>query len=310
MKVTGHILIYLFCFCSQILFAQDADKLFNKGFHYLSVDNDLAIKYLTESITLDSIKPESYYFRGIAYFKKDSLKNALEDYRKALSINKNLIMANIYIGFVYRKLNKPDSAILYFTKCIDLNPADTSAYTFILRGKSRQNAGLFEESLNDFNRATDLHPIEEKYHYYKYISHFEMRQYNKAIEHINKSIEINNEFYGYYYYKGNAYFELSKFNEAIHEYSTALELNFENSELYYKRGMALIALGKSDAAIKDFSAAIAYDPYEGLYFYQRGHTKQKMGDKVGACEDWYEAGVLGYYEDFDKIKEACGMSDY
>lgn len=296
------------CICIPLLLkSQDAEKLFNKGYHYLTVDNEKAIKFLSQSISLDSTNAEAYYFRGIARYKMEHLRDALSDYDKALALDKNLTLTQIYKGFVYRKMGQPDSAIKYFTKYIESNPSDTSAYSFVLTGKTRQNAGYFEESLKDFDIATDLKPLEEQYHYYKFISYFDLNKFEEAISHINLSIEINPDFYGYYYNKGNAYLEMERYNRAVTEFSKAIELNESIADIYYKRGLAEQGMGNIDRAIFDYGSALAYDPNEGLYFFQRGHAKMEQGDKNGACIDWYKAGELGYYEDFEKVKVVCAL---
>ena len=55
----------------------------------------------------------------------------------------------------------------------------------------------------------------------------------------------------------------------------------------------------------NYDTAIAYNPRDGTYFFHRGYAKLAKGDRLGACDDWYIAGSLGYYADFQKIKEVC-----
>ena len=62
------ITLFLSCILSPA-FSQDAKKLFNRGYHYLGVDTEEAIRILGEVIEVDSTYAEAYYFRGIAYSK-------------------------------------------------------------------------------------------------------------------------------------------------------------------------------------------------------------------------------------------------
>lgn len=254
---------------------------------------------------MDSTYAEAYYFRGIANFKLEKYYSSLFDFTKALKYDNDLQLVHIYKGFIYRKLNETDSAIFYFNKYIRENPQDTSAYNFVLRGRVKHNSGDLEGALEDFQRAIDIEPIKESYHYYKFIAHYDNLEFDRAIAQIDKCIDINPDFYGYYFYRGNAFYQLNDFDKAVGEYSIALELNIENADVYYHRGLAEQARENLQAAVRDFDTAIAYNSRDGTYFFQRGHAKLALGDKLGACDDWYVAGSLGYYEDFQKIKEVC-----
>ncbi|MDH5397182.1 MAG: tetratricopeptide repeat protein [Cyclobacteriaceae bacterium] len=310
MKLTGFkslpiLILITFIVCPRIFYAQHAEKTFNRGYHYLSIDLQKAIQYLSESINIDPNRSEAYYFRGIAQYKQDAFYPAIKDFGRAIDLDSNLVLVNIYTGFAYRRLNKMDSAIHYFNKYIEENPADTSAYAYILRGKIKFESGDIEGSLKDFDRAALLNPIEEKYYYYKFLSFYDLEQYDQALVEINDAININPDFYGYYFYRGNTYYGLKQFEKAIVDYSHALDFNVENADIYYFRGLAEEGLQNVKGAIEDYNTAIAYNPNDGTYYFQRGHAKMAIGNKQGACDDWYEAGALGYYADFEKIRAVC-----
>ena len=300
---------YIFLFAFLVFLtntqAQDVRKTFNRAFHYLTFDNQAAAETFSEVLRMDSTHAEAHYFRGIANYKLEKYYSALTDFTNAIHYDENLQLVHIYKGFIYRKLNENDSAIASFNRYIVENPQDTSAYNFVLRGRMKSSIGDYEGATDDFQTAINLKPIEESYYYYKFIAHFDRTDYQKALEQIDKCIEINPNFYGYYYYRGNTYYALEDFDLAVDEYSKALEIDIDNADIYYQRGLAEQAREKYKAAILDFDTAIAYNSLDGTYFFQRGHAKLAIGDKLGACDDWYVAGSLGYYEDFQKIKEVC-----
>ncbi len=290
---------------AELSYSQDAKKLFNKGFHYLSIDNFESINYLSQSIALDSCNAEAYYFRGIAHFKEDQLNEALSDFSKAESLDKKLELVPAYKGFTFRKLGQYDSAFQNFNRYIISHAADTSAYSLILRGKMRQKAGDIDGAIEDFGLAVNLDPLKESYHYHKFLAYFERGNFSNAMKEIDQAISLNSSFYGYYLFKGNIYYAQRQYSLAKAQYSIALDLNINNGDLYFKRGLAEKELKNFKEAILDFDTAIAYNEYDGTYFFHRGYAKLGLGDKNGACDDWSIAGNLGFYEDFDKIKEVC-----
>jgi len=304
--VSGYGLVLSFCLVlSGRLYAQDAGKLFNKGYHFLSIDNNQAIKYLSESIDLDPSNAEAWYFRGIAKYKEDYFREALDDFDHAMKLDNHWALVNIFKGFCYRKMKLYDSALYHFTSYIEEYPEDTSAYSYVLRGRLRFETGDIEGSLEDFHMAVDLKPIEEKYHYYKFVAHYDAGDHKGALKQINEAIALAPDFYGYYFNRGNTYFELKNYEMAIRDYNYLIGLDVTNAEAYYQKGRAEHARKNFNQAIDDYSTAIAYNDSDGTYYFYRGHAKMDSGNKSGACADWYEAGTLGYYEDFDKIKAIC-----
>lgn len=298
--------IVLGVFNTQTVHAQiDIDKVFNRAYHYLSVDRIKAISLLSDCIEQDPKFTEAYFHRGIAYFKEGKYDSALIDFKTVENQNPDRSIIWMYKGFAYRNQGNIEEALASFSNYISLNPTDTSAYSYILRGKIKYELGDFEGAVSDYDMAMKLEPFEEKYQYYRFVALFEAKQYNQALEAVNRLIEINDNFYGYYFYKGNVYLEMKDYNNAIYMYNVAILKNYNNADSYYKRASAYLALDQYSKALEDYNTAIVLKPNDGTFYSHRGNCKFEMGEKSAACDDWNEAGALGYYEDFDKMKQVC-----
>lgn len=287
--------------------AQDEDiyKIFNRAYYYLSVDKEKALELLDQCIEIDSTFADAYFHRGITYFKLSKYDSALEDFKQVHQIRPNQSIIWMYKGFAYRNKGKNDLALACFSNYISQNPKDTSAYSYILRGKIKYELGDFEGAVNDYDYALNLDPFEEKYQYYRFIALFESNEYRKAIMAVNNLIAINRDFYGYYFYKGNVYSELQQYDSAIFMYNIAIIKNYQNADSYYHRAKAYENLNEFDKALEDYNTAILLKSTDGTFYSHRGNCKYKMGMKKAACQDWNKAGALGYYEDFDKMKKVC-----
>ncbi|MEP2772262.1 MAG: tetratricopeptide repeat protein [Fulvivirga sp.] len=286
--------------------AQDSvDKLFNRAYHYLSVDRQKAISLLSDCINQDAEFTDAYFHRGIAYFKEGKYDSALHDFKTVERQNPDRSIIWMYKGFTYRNQGNIEEALASFSNYISLNPTDTSAYSYILRGKVKYELGDFQGAVSDYDMAMKLQPFEEKYQYYRFVALFEAKQFKQALEAVDRLIEINDDFYGYYFYKGNVYLEMNDFDNAIYMYNVAILKNYNNADSYYKRATAYLALDKYDKALEDYNTAIVLKPNDGTFYSHRGNCKFEMGKKSAACADWNEAGALGYYEDFDKMKQVC-----
>uniref|UniRef100_UPI00404B329A tetratricopeptide repeat protein n=1 Tax=Fulvivirga sp. TaxID=1931237 RepID=UPI00404B329A len=118
-------------------------------------------------------------------------------------------------------------------------------------------------------------------------------------------IKVNNDFYGYYFYKGNVFHDMGYYDSAVYMYNVAVIKNYQNADSYFYRARSYEQLEKYEKALEDYNTAIVMNDNDGSYYSKRGNCKHLMGNKIGACEDWNQAGNLGYYEDFEKVKSVC-----
>jgi len=299
-------IIPFFLFFGSIATAQDsASDIFNRAYHYLSVDKQKAIELLNDCIEQDSSFTNAYFHRGVTYFKLGKYDSALSDFQTTQDLNPERSIVWMYKGFAHRNQGKTDLALACFSNYISENPKDTSAYSYILRGKMKYELGDFQGAVSDYDMALKLEPLEEKYQYYRFIALFEAQQYRKALQAVDRLVEINKDFYGYYFYKGNVYQEMKAYDSAIYMYSIAIIKNYQNADSYYERAVSYKETGQYNKAMEDYNTAIMLKPNDGTFYSGRGNCKFEMGKKQAACADWNEAGALGYYEDFDKMKQVC-----
>ncbi len=297
--------ILLFFITSPLLSQQSADQLFERGYNYLTADRDKAIELLSACIEKDPYYQQAFYHRGIAYFKNEDYEKALADFNKAQELNPDLSILWMYKGFTYRNMGQIDEAISSFSNYISKNPTDTSAYSYILRGKMKYELGDFQGAVADYDLAIRLRPFEEKYQYYRFTALYADGRYKDALEAVQRLTEINPDFYGYYFYKGNVFQELQQYDSAVYMYNIAILKNSRNADSYYYRGIAYRNLNRRDLAIEDLSKAISIDPGDPSFYAERGNIYYESNDMEAACTDWRKANQMGYYEDFSAFEERC-----
>ena len=69
-------------------------------------------------------------------------------YKKILSIDSNILLANYNLAIVYEELNEIDNAIIHYEKTINLNPKFANAYN---------NLGLIYSEQGNFQKAIDYY---------------------------------------------------------------------------------------------------------------------------------------------------------
>lgn len=108
-----------------------------------------------------------------------------------------------------------------------------------------------------------------------------------AIEKINKSIELKNDFEISYFYRAVAFQTLKNWDEAMLDYTKALELNPKMADAYYNR--AYITLARKDIsnpkienAVLDLDNALKLDEnfVDALYAMAAAKKKQQKYDEA------------------------------
>ena len=98
------------------------------------------------------------------------------------------------------------------------------------------------------------------------------REYQDAIRHYTKVIELDLGNIEAYYNRGNAYLNINKIPEAIQDFSEIITLDPGNAEAYYSRGSTYLKIKEPAGAIQDFSEIITLDPGNAEAYYSRGRA--------------------------------------
>jgi tetratricopeptide (TPR) repeat protein len=95
-----------------------------------------------------------YYYSGFAKQKSKNLVGAIEDYSKAISLDKTHSTSYISRGSAYMDLKKYQEAILDYSKVIELKPNESTSFAY--RGRAYYEINNPEKSIADFDKAISL----------------------------------------------------------------------------------------------------------------------------------------------------------
>ncbi len=122
-----------------------------------------------------------------------------------------------------------------------------------------------------------------KYYLDNGIYDFRAGKFNSAIENINKSLEIKNDWAIPYFYRAAVYHSMEEYDEAMLDYTKALSLDPKMTDAYYNR--ARIILSRKDIknpnikkAISDLEKALELDPEFQDALYAMAAAYKKLGD--------------------------------
>ena len=108
-------------------------------------------------------------------------------------------------------------------------------------------------------------------------------KYEDAIEKINKSIELKNDWEIPYFYRAVAYHALENYDEAMLDYTKSLQLNDKMTDAYYNRAKIILSNTNSPMAdirkaVADLEQAIALDDKFVDALFAMAAAYKKLGD--------------------------------
>jgi len=83
-----------------------------------------ALKYLNQALTENPKNPDAYFYRASVYDAQNKPQQAIEDYKKSLEFNKNQDVTYYLIAIDYDNLSNFKEALNYYKKFLTVYKAD------------------------------------------------------------------------------------------------------------------------------------------------------------------------------------------
>ena len=109
--------------------------------------------------------------------------------------------------------------------------------------------------------------------------------YEKRIEYLSQSIELNPYAEQSYNQIGRTLDNLNKYNEAIENYNKAIRINPKEVTYYVNRSYSYIRMNEFYLALNDLNKAIEIDPNERMSYNNRADIYRRIGKYDLAIED-------------------------
>ena len=151
---------------------------------------------------------------------------------------------------------------------------------------SSQGRGEYQKAIHHYSKAIELKPQEPDAYINRAAAYESNGDLALALRDINTALDLDPRTEAYNN-RGNIYFKQDNYNGAVQDYSKALELNPSNIGAYIYRGHALRYLAFWDDAIRDYNAALALSPNNASAYVGIGVVQHFRGnyDKAIECFD-------------------------
>jgi tetratricopeptide (TPR) repeat protein len=256
--------------------------------------------------------------------------------------NKNIVidLQPIFIISAFEKNAVDYDRFQYYNLAInEIN--EKNNYDPLLTISNKSNAGykdVFENFILFFNEKIQ---IQQSSHNYlnRGIFYSLTGNYNKSLDDLNRSIELNDKQSIAYFVRANCRYKMLEeiellagtsteisvkigeknldnsgkrnepaaldYKQILDDYETTLFLNPTFFFGHFNRAFIKIRLGEYKSAIEDLNRAIELEPEFAEAYFNRGLTKIYMDDLDGGANDLSRAGELGIYGAYNIIKRYC-----
>ncbi len=290
------ILLSIFFFGSSIIgFAQTAGEMLIQGNNKLdSYDYTGAIKDFNRAIKLNSQLFEAYRGRALAKYLLGEIAEASTDIEKAMVLNDDNAQ-NLYVkGLIESSKKKYKEAIDDFEKALNIDKKHMEAMSgkvlaLFFSGKEGEAMRLVESQIEENTNIACL--------YYTRGQLFDLKQKpEKALEDFNKCLELDPKYntFNLYLSRGGVYRILEEYAKADEDLNKAITLAPNNPAGYNIRGSLLYAQGNFAAAITDFNKVQELTPDNPSTLYNLGMAHHKLGENTKACEKFRKACSMNY----------------
>lgn len=172
-----------------------------------------------------------YNFRGIVFLSLKKYIEALEDFKKSISLNSSFSEGHNNIGLAYIALNREDQAINAYKKALSINP--NSINTKINLGILYSQIYLYSQAIEALQSVLNAMPLHEHSHQLIADVYLKLFKYDLALSHHIKAREINPLNFMNYYLLGSDYLWTGDKDQASNNFRKALEINPNYCQSFY-----------------------------------------------------------------------------
>jgi tetratricopeptide (TPR) repeat protein len=165
------------------------------------------------------------------------------------------------------------------------DPRATASKDFQAGSKLFQD-GKYKEAAEVFSTIVENIPEYAEAHFNLALCYVRMNDVDKAIPHLEKSIELKPDLTTAYGILGEAYLGKKEFEKAINVFNKGIESDPNNPNYYYSLGVAYCNLKKADEAIEVLNKAKELDESFANVYYLLGVAYNMKGDNANTIESF------------------------
>ena len=256
----------------------------NRGVALLNLKRyDEAINDFNKTLSLNKNFKNAYFNRGSVYYYKKEYDKAIADFSKTISLDSTYAFAYNNLGAILLERRKFSEAVSYFDNAIKNDTNYAAAYNN--RGVLFKALGEYEKAARDYKKAIEKNKNYSEAYFnlgeiYMLVNNAEL-----AKGYFDRAIDLNKNYTEAYYNRGNVLFMTGHLHEALSDYNFTLSKQPDRIEAVNNRGSVYFMLGRYSEAYFDYTRAIELNKELFDAWKNRGITNLVLDKPQQAAED-------------------------
>jgi len=192
------------------------------NYYSLLKEHKTALKCFQNASRANPFFSYAFTLSGHECFANDSLDEAMNCYRKALTIDLRHYNAWYGLGKVYLRQQKHPQAEYHFTRALNINPKSPILYSYLAMTLHSNNQ--LNEALKMINSALQLDPLNPMAKFKKAKILLSMENKEEALQELESLLEIEPKEAAIYTLMGNIYTQMEEKEKALYAFNMALDL--------------------------------------------------------------------------------------
>lgn len=219
------------------------------------------------------------HYLGLAYFQSGRNREAIDQLAQAAKAAAANFDVQHDLALVYLAENRHADAAVHLERARRMNPR--AAMVRVLLGRAYQNSNRTLQAVEEFRAALRLDPKIPLGHYHLGFAYGSLGRNAEAIAEYEKEL-AQRDHAEVRYQMGHTLLESGQWNRAMEHLHRAVELDPRRSTAYYDLGKAQLLLGDAAAAIASLGRALELDPNDASAHFQLARALEKAGDRDSA----------------------------
>jgi tetratricopeptide (TPR) repeat protein len=226
--------------------------------------------------------------------------------------SKNLLLDHLSTGDRYYNSKRYDSALIQYTKAIDLDGTNYRAYN--ARGLTKIGLAEYYDAIADFSKAATLDPTQSNALNNRGLAKFYLGDKNAAIKDYSEALTLAPESVVTLKNRGHAYLQNTNYEAALADFSLAIKLKPDDGEAHFKYGVTQAQVEHYEDALLSYNQAIFYNFKTAELYNYKGVSEYKMEYYDSASVDFKTATLkdpsnLQYLENYGRALYEEGKTE-
>lgn len=247
-----HLLLGFFIILSTFTLVKAQNAL--QGIRAIEVEQyENAKKIFQTLIQSNTAEASNYYYLGKVYFRQEKSDSAKFFYEKGLAVNPNSSLNMVGLGSLFFDAGDDISAKSNFDKAVT-SSAGKDYRTLLYIGEAYTELGNknFNEALNYLGRAKALEPKNPEVYVMIGDVYFEKTDGSEAVKYYNEALKLNPNYVKSYVRIGKLYTRALNYQEAKGSFEKAISIDPNYPPIYREYGELELTAKRYESAVENY----------------------------------------------------------